>query len=73
MQGPVGEGVEGWLDELAKARHTDDGAVDAAKGGEAKDFGGIVTEIKHQWSVDKFFASLIGLWDLEGMTYETAL
>lgn len=42
VQGAVGEGVEGGLDELARARDADDGAVDAAKGGEAKDFGGVV-------------------------------
>lgn len=43
VQGAVGEGVQGGLDELAGARDADDGAVDAPKGGEAEDFGGVVT------------------------------
>lgn len=41
-QGPVGEGVQGGLDELAQARDGSDAAVDAAKGCEAKNFRGIV-------------------------------
>lgn len=42
MQRAMGECVERGLDELANARNADDGAVNAAKSGEAKDFGGVV-------------------------------
>lgn len=65
MQWTVGECVEGWLDELPQARDADDGAVDAAKGGEAKDFGGIVAKQKGQWT--KLYASMVGLlWGSRG-------
>lgn len=42
-QRAVGERVQGGLDELARARDADDGAVDAAEGGKAEDLGGIVS------------------------------
>lgn len=41
-QGPVGERVQGGLDELAQARDGGDAAVDTAEGCEAEDFGGVV-------------------------------
>lgn len=41
-QGPVGERVQGGLDELAQARDGGDAAVDPAEGCEAEDFGGVV-------------------------------
>lgn len=45
VQGAVGERVQGGLDELACSGDADHGAVDAAEGGEAEDFGGVVARL----------------------------